>query len=177
MATPLRQASIFLLLFVFLLGTVNAQEWDDARIRSVAAALHTDLSDPFEKVQLASDIRRYFEWRVSLSPNEYERDREFQGRFKMAFSSFAGALFTKDLKGAEQRLQAQTIKQMTLSYRTNRERFSNFYQRMGAQNPYYKKMSVEQMERKLIQFAVILNEAGDSVLPEVLKFTGIFPFC
>ena len=166
---------MFLILTLFSIGSVLGQEWNQQRIHAVAASLHKDLADPFDKVQLASDIRRYFEWRVRFSPNRYEADPEFQRQFKNAYSRFLSTLFTKSLEGADKRLQRQSISQMVQAYSKNRDGFIEFYRKMGEANPYYKRMPVFQMETKIIQFAVLLNESG--ILIEVLKYTGIFPFC
>lgn len=175
MSHLVRGTLLFIFLTLFSLGSVLAQEWSQQRIRAVAASLHKDLSDPFDKVQLASEIRRYYEWRVRFSPNNYEADMEFQKQFKSYFSRFASTLFTKSLEGADRRLQEQSISQMVKAYSKNRERFAEFYRRMGEANPYYRKMPISQMETIIVQFAIVLNEAG--VLIEVLKLTGIFPFC
>ena len=171
----IHRAFVFVLLAALSLGTASAQDWNEQRIRAVAASLSKDLSDPFDKVQLANDIRRYFELRVRYSPNEYEANPEFQKKFKDAFSQFAATLFTKNFKGAEARLNKQFIFQMAQTYPKNRERFAEFYRKMGETNLYYQQMPISKMETKILQFAIILDESG--TLVEVLKFTGIFPFC
>ena len=112
-----------------------------------------------------------------MAPSDYEKGDNFQKKFKGAFSIFVTALFTRDFRGAEKRLQQQAVSTMVQSYGKNRDQFIQFYARMGEADPYYRRLPQVRMERKVIQFALILNVVGDKIFLDVFEFTGIYPFC
>jgi len=105
-------ALVVLLVECVFAYSANAQEFNVNSIRAIAASLSTDLSDPFNKLQLANDIRLYFDWRVKIKKFGYESESQFQQKFKDAFEIFVRTLYSKDLKGAENRLNTNILTTM-----------------------------------------------------------------
>lgn len=165
----------FLLVGCLLVASVNAQEFNENDIRAIAASLSKDLADPFDKLQLASDIRSFFEWRRRISG--FARRTELEQKFKDAFAVFVKTLYTKDLRGAENRLKTDLLTRMINAYKKNQYDFQTFYQSIQNINSYYKEKLLPTMRKQIVQFAVILNESGTDALDILMQFTGIWPFC
>jgi len=170
------QLSLTILLVSCLFGaSVNAQGFDKNDIRAIAGSLAKDLTDPFDKLQLANDIRSFFEWRKRIQG--FPIRAELEQKFKDAFAVFVTALYTKDLRGAEKRLQNGLLTKMIDAYKKNQDNFEKFYQSVQKRSPYYSKKLLTDMRKEIVQFAVVLNESGTDALNILMQFTGIWPFC
>jgi hypothetical protein len=155
----------------------QAQEVSIGSIQIIAASLSKDLADPFKKLDLANDIRQFFEWRVKISPLGYEGKDEFRQQFKEAFAVFVQTLYSKNLEGAESRLSQQTIESMVNAYVKNSRRFNEFYSKTQRYHKAYSGKPPLTMMLQIVQFAIILNESGTSLLESIMESTGIWPFC
>ena len=172
----LLQFSLAILLAGCLLATsVNAQEFNKNSVRAIAKSLPKDLADPFDKFQLASGIKSFFEWRKRISG--FALRTELEQKFKDAFAVFVGTLYTKDLRGAENRLKNDLLKKMITAYKKNENDFQNFYTTLQNTSSYYMEKSLVSMRKQIAQFAVVLNESGTDALDMLMQFTGIWPFC
>lgn len=170
------QFALTILLVGCLLGySANAQGFDENNIRAIAASLATDLADPFEKLQLASDIRSFFEWRKRIS--QFARETELEKKFKDAFAIFVTTLYTKDLRAAETRLSTDLLTRMVNAYNKNQYDFQQFYRKIQDASPYYRQKLLTTMRKVIVQFAVILNESSTDALDILIQITGIWPFC
>ena len=169
--------SVILLAGFIFNHPVQAQEVNIGSIQIIAASLSKDLADPFKKLDLANDIRQFFEWRVKISPLGYEGKDEFQQRFKEAFAVFVQTLYSKNLEGAESRLSQKTIESMVNAYVKNSHRFNEFYSKTQRYHKTYSGKPSLTMMLQIVQFAIILNESGTGMLENIMESTGIWPFC
>ena len=167
---------IVLLIFYIFCTSVSAEDFDENNLRAIAASLASDLADPFDKFELATDIRSFFLWRQRLHKmGDYKS--ELEQHFNNAFRIFVRTLFTKDFRGAQKRLNSALISEMLDAYRKNQHDFQQFYMALQQHSEYYEKKPLREMRKEIVQFTVILNESGTDSLQILMRFTGIWPFC
>jgi hypothetical protein len=169
--------SVILLAGFIFNHPAKAQEVNADSIRYIAASLSKDLADPFAKLDLANNIRQFFEWRVKITPLGYEDKDKFQQQFKEAFVVFVQTLYSKNLEGAESRLTQKTIESMVGSYMKNSHRFNEFYSKSQRYHKAYSEKPPSTMMLQIVQFAIILNESETGLLETIMESTGIWPFC
>jgi len=165
-----------ILLTICFSGSLSyAQDFNRDNIRQIANSLPTDLADPFDKFDLAYNIKAFFLLRQSLVG--FARTADLENSFKKAFDIFVKTLYTKDLKNADQTLQDRLLDDMINAYKRNQRDFQRFYKVLQERSPYYSKMTLDTMRRQIVQFVLILNISGTDALAILARFTGIWPFC
>jgi len=139
-----------------------------------------ELATPFSKVGLESIVYNFYEARVNLAPNQYERKPEFTQIFMGTYKIFSELVWKGDIKAISDRVTSEDMNKMNSFYQTNENKFQSFVKQLESGNGKFillKTAGSELILRSQIFFSLMLLGGNRSAYETASKWTPGFPFC